>query len=182
MANKEKEKKEKTVTEETEEVVTENKETNDMQEAKEPSEVEVLTKKAEELNDKYLRLFAEFDNYKKRTAKEKQETYSDATAKNVLEILPVIDNFERALAAETSDAEFKKGVEMIYGQLNDVIKKLGVTEIEALGTEFNPEIHYAIKQVEDESFGENTVCEVFQKGYMLGDKVVRHAMVVVANP
>lgn len=178
--------KDKKIEETTEEVIEETEKENEepqvVEESEEPSELEVLTKKNEELSDKYLRLFAEFDNYKKRTAKEKQETYSDATAKNVLEILPVIDNFERALATDSADAEFKRGVEMIFNQLCDVIKKLGVTEIEALGAEFNPEFHYAIKQVEDDTLGENTVCEVFQKGYMLGDKVVRHAMVVVANP
>ena len=160
------------------------KETNEVEtkEVKEPTEVEVLTAKNTELNDKYLRLMAEFDNYKKRTAKEKLDTFSDATAKTVSELLPVVDNFERALASETADADFKKGVEMIFNQLTEVLKKLGITEIEALNAEFNPDFHYAIKQVEDENFGENTVCEVFQKGYMLGNKVVRHAMVVVANP
>lgn len=160
-------------------------ETNEVEEKKEdeqPTELEIAKAKAEELNDKYLRLFAEFDNYKKRTAKEKLDTFADATAKTVLEILPVVDNFERALTVETADADFKKGVEMIYNQLCEVLKKLGVTEIEAEGAQFDPEVHYAIKQVEDENFGENTVCEVFQKGYMLGNKVVRHAMVVVANP
>lgn len=179
MASKEKDKDTEEIIEETKD---ENEETVETSAPEEPSEVEVLTKKNEELNDKYLRLFAEFDNYKKRTAKEKQETYLDATAKNVSEILPVLDNFERALATESADEDFKRGVEMIFNQLKDVITKLGVTEIEALGDEFNPEFHYAIKQVEDDTLGENTVCEVFQKGYMLGDKVVRHAMVVVANP
>lgn len=165
-----------------EEAVTESEENEVKEELKEPTEAEALAKKNEELNDKYLRLFAEFDNYKKRTSKEKLETFSDATAKTVLEILPVVDNFERALASDTADADFKKGVEMIFNQLCEVIKKLGITEIEALGKEFDPEFHFAIKQVYDENAGENEIVEVLQKGYMMGDKVVRHSMVVVANP
>lgn len=141
-----------------------------------------LTALLDEQNDKYLRLRAEFDNFRKRTQKEKTEAYSESTARTVLEILPAVDNFERALEAECEDAEFKKGVEMIFNQLNEILIKLGVTEIEALGAEFNPDFHNAIKQVEDEEQGQNIVCQVFQKGYMLGDKVVRHAMVAVANP
>lgn len=176
MSSKEKDKKEKEVAEEKEE------ENEAAKEKEEPTELEVLTNKCEELNDKYLRLFAEFDNYKKRTSKEKLETFSDATAKTVLEILPVVDNFERALATETTDTEWRKGVEMIFTQLCDIIKKLGIEEIKAQGEQFNPEFHFAIKQVEDENAGENEIVEVLQKGYIMGDKVVRHSMVVVANP
>lgn len=134
-----------------------------------------------EEKDKYLRLFAEYDNYRKRTSKEKIETYGNATADAVAEILPALDNFERALNAETTDEAYKSGIQMIFNQLNEIIKKLGVTEIEALNQPFDPKIHMAIKQVEDENFGENTVCEVFQKGYMLGNRIVRLAMVAVAN-
>lgn len=147
-----------------------------------PSEVETLKAENEELKNKLLRQMAEFDNYKKRTAKEKDELYNYAKANCVETILGVADNFERALQTECSDETFKQGVEMIFNQFNEMLRKLGVEEIEALGKPFNPEIHNAVNQVEDENFGENTVCQVFQKGYKLGDKVIRHSMVVVANP
>lgn len=131
--------------------------------------------------DKYLRLYAEYDNYRKRTSKEKIEAYGDAAAKTIAEILPAIDNFERALDAETDDESYKNGIRMIFNQLQDILKKIGVTEIEALNQPFDPKIHSAIKQIDDENFGENTVCQVFQKGYRLGDRIIRHSMVAVAN-
>ena len=99
-----------------------------------------------------------------------------------MDFLSVIDNFERALNAETADENYKKGISMIFGQFNDILKKLGVEEIEALNMPFDPNLHHAVNQVEDENFGENTVCQVFQKGYKLNGKVVRCAMVAVANP
>ena len=102
--------------------------------------------------------------------------------KCITEFLPVMDNFERALACETQDTEYQKGIEMIYTQLTEMLKKLGVSEIEAEGKPFDPILHNAVSQKEDNNFGENVVCQVFQKGYQLGDKVIRHAMVVVANP
>ncbi len=132
--------------------------------------------------DRYLRLLAEYDNFRKRSVQEKFNASADATAKAALEVISVIDNFERAVAAECSDENYKKGVEMIYDQFAGVIKKLGVEEIDALGKPFDPNLHNAVTQVEDENFGENTVSQVYQKGYKLGDKVIRHAMVVVANP
>lgn len=135
----------------------------------------------QEANDKYMRLFAEFDNYRKRTAKEKTESYQDAVAKTVLELLPVVDNFERAMAVASADEAFKNGMEKIYQQLCETLKKLGVAEIPSMGEPFDPKVHNAIRQIEDESFGENTVCEVYQKGYRLGDRIIRHAMVSVAN-
>lgn len=146
------------------------------------SEVEQLKAELANMNENYLRQVAEFDNFRKRTAKEKQDTYSYALMKCITEFLPIMDNFERALACETQDTEYKKGVEMIYTQLTEMLKKLGVSEIEAEGKPFDPALHNAVSQKEDDSFGENIVCQVFQKGYQLGDKVIRHAMVVVANP
>ena len=134
-----------------------------------------------DVKDKYLRLYAEYDNYRKRTSKEKIEAYGDAAAKTIAEILPAIDNFERALDAETDDESYKNGIRMIFNQLQDILKKIGVTEIEALNQPFDPKIHSAIKQIDDENFGENTVCQVFQKGYRLGDRIIRHSMVAVAN-
>ncbi|MBE6852389.1 MAG: nucleotide exchange factor GrpE [Ruminococcus sp.] len=129
--------------------------------------------------DKYMRLFAEFDNFRKRTAKEKTEIYGDAVAKTIGELLPAIDNFNRALDTPCSDENFKKGVEMIFTQMNDIFGKLGVSEIEALGKPFNPNLHNAIKRVEDEEAEPDTICEVFQKGYKLGDRIIRHSMVSV---
>ncbi len=152
-----------------------------IKETEETSEADNLNQKLNELNDKYLRLLAEYDNYRKRTTKEKIETYGNATAKCISDILPVLDSFELALKAECSDEAFKNGMQMIYNQFGETLKKLGVTEMEALGCEFDPNLHNAIKQTEDENFGDNTVCEVFQKGYMLNDKVIRHAVVAVAN-
>ena len=146
------------------------------------SELDAVKAELEEMRENYLRQVAEFDNFRKRTAKEKEDTYTFALAKCITEFLPVMDNFERALACETTDESYKKGVEMIYNQLGEMMKKLGVSEIEADGKPFDPNLHNAVSQKEDPDFGENTVCQVFQKGYMIGDKVIRHAMVVVANP
>jgi molecular chaperone GrpE len=145
------------------------------------AKLEESEKKIGEADDKYLRLCAEYDNYRKRTSKEKLEIFSDSTIKCIAEILPVLDNFERAIESECSDESFKNGMQMIYNQFSDSLKKIGVTEMEAMGAEFDPNLHNAIKQMEDENFGENTVCEVFQKGYMYNDKVIRHAVVAVAN-
>lgn len=179
MANK-KEKNEKT--EEVCEKETLEQNTEEAEEVLEPSEADRLKEELAEMKENYLRQVAEFDNFKKRTAKEKEETYTFALAKCILEFLPVMDNFERALACETQDESYKKGIEMIYTQLGDMLKKLGVSEIEADGKPFDPTLHNAVSQKEDDAFGENTVCQVFQKGYRIGDKVIRHAMVVVANP
>lgn len=145
-------------------------------------EIEALKKQLADEQEKYKRLDAEYYNYRNRSLKEKQDAAADATSRTVSEILSVIDNFERALAAETSDEAYKKGVEMIFNQFNDILKKLGVEEIEAMNCPFDPNFHHAVNQVEDENFGENTVCNVFQKGYKLGSKVIRCAMVSVANP
>ena len=144
--------------------------------------IKALEEAAAADKDKYLRLLAEYDNFRKRSVKEKLDASDNATAKAALEVISVIDNFERAVAAECSDENYKKGVEMIYDQFINVIKKLGVEEIDALGKDFDPNLHNAVTQIEDESLGENVVAQVYQKGYKLGDKVIRCAMVVVANP
>ncbi len=133
-----------------------------------------------EANDKYLRLFAEYDNYRKRTAREKADTYSNAAAKCIENLLPVIDSFERSLEAECSDDNFKNGMSMIFGQMKDFLTKMNVTEIEALGAEFDPNFHNAIQQLDGTDYAANHVCQVFQKGYMIGDKLIRPAMVAVA--
>ncbi len=148
----------------------------------EPAADDALAAELAEQKEQYLRLFAEFDNFRKRTAKEKLETYGDATAKTVEQLLPVVDNFERAIDAPCTDAQYKEGMVMIFNQLRTCLEKLGVEEIEALGAEFDPNIHQAIKQAEaDEEYPENTVCEVFQKGYKLKERLIRPAMVAVAN-
>ncbi|MCR4759055.1 MAG: nucleotide exchange factor GrpE [Oscillospiraceae bacterium] len=144
-------------------------------------EIDAAEKALLEANDKYMRLFAEFDNFRKRTAKEKSETYQDAVAKTVLELLPAVDSFERAMEAPCTDEAYRSGMEKIYQQMTACLAKLGVEEIPSLNEPFDPKVHNAIRQVEDENFGESTVCEVYQKGYRLGDRIIRCAMVSVAN-
>ncbi|MCR5718809.1 MAG: nucleotide exchange factor GrpE [Oscillospiraceae bacterium] len=157
----------------------------DAAEGDEDSEVsaEVSTEEAVEAErERYLRLYAEFDNFRKRTAREKTEVYGDATARCIEQLLPVVDNFERAMEAPCSDAQYQSGMEMIFGQMKNFLEKLGVTEVESLGAEFDPNVHNAIKQGEaTEEYPEGTVCEVFQKGYKLNDKLIRPAMVAVAG-
>ena len=131
--------------------------------------------------DKYIRLMAEFDNYKKRSAKERENIYTDVRVDTVTKFLPVYDNLERALKAETADEAYKKGVELTFNQLLDVFKKLGVEEIESVGKTFDPNFHNAVMHVEDEEKGESEIVEEFQKGFKIGDKVIRFSMVKVAN-
>lgn len=145
------------------------------------SELESLKDQVAGQEDKYLRLAAEYDNYRKRTAKEKESLWTDVKADTAGAFLPVYDNLERALKQDTADEAFKKGVEMTMNQLKEVLTKLGITEIPAQGQPFDPKYHNAVMHVEDESLGENIVAEVFQKGYQLGEKVIRFAMVKVAN-
>jgi len=144
-----------------------------------------LEKKLKESEDKYLRLFAEFDNFKKRSQREKLACYTDAVVDAVSEFLPVMDNLERALLVEVTSEEakaVKDGVEMVRKQMSDTLTKLKVTEIKALGEEFDPNFHNAVMHVEDETVTDNTVVEEFMKGYIYNDeKVVRHSMVKVAN-
>ena len=139
-----------------------------------------LEDKLAEANDKYVRLFAEYDNYRKRTAREKADTYSNASAKCIENLLPVIDSFERSLEFECSDENFKNGMSMIFGQIKEFLTKMNVTELEALGAEFDPNFHNAIQQLDGTDYASNHVCQVFQKGYMMGDKLIRPAMVAVA--
>lgn len=144
-------------------------------------EVESLKSQMAQQEDKYLRLAAEYDNYRRRTAKEKESIWSEAKADAAVAFLPVYDNLERALKQDTADEAYKKGVEMTMNQLKSVLEKLGITEIDAQGKPFDPTLHNAVMHVEDDSLGENTVAEVFQAGFKLGDKVIRFAMVKVAN-
>ena len=145
------------------------------------SELESLKDQVAGQEDKYLRLAAEYDNYRKRTAKEKESLWTDVKADTAGAFLPVYDNLERALKQDTADEAFKKGVEMTMNQLKEVLTKLGITEIPAQGQPFDPKYHNAVMHVEDESLGQNVVAEVFQTGFQCGEKVIRFAMVKVAN-
>ena len=147
----------------------------------EASELEKAQQALAQEHDSYLRLAAEYDNYRKRSQKEKDNLYTEIRSETVEKFLPVYDNLERALAQETQDAAFKKGVEMTMNQLVSVMEKLGVESFGAAGDHFDPQLHNAVMHIEDESLGENVIAEVFQKGFKVGEKVVRFAMVKVAN-
>jgi len=137
--------------------------------------------KIAESQDQYLRLCAEYDNYRKRSQREKEALYADVKAQTVNELLPVYDNLERALKQPCADEAYAKGVQMTMNQFEEILKKLGVEEIEALGKPFDPNVHNGVMHEENEAFGENEVSEVFQKGFKIGEKVIRFAMVKVAN-
>ena len=143
--------------------------------------MEGLAKLVADVNDKYLRLAAEYDNYRKRTAKEKESIYGDAKADTIKPLLAVYDNLERGIAQYDEADVHRQGLELILRQFSEALTKLGVTEIEAKGQPFDPEKHNAVMHIDDESLAENTVAEVFRKGYQMGDRVVRFAMVKVAN-
>ena len=149
---------------------------------KKNKKIEELTEQLSAEKDKYLRVAAEYDNFRRRSLKDKEDAADKAKSAVIIEFLGVIDNFERALASESADENFRKGVEMIYNQYVEILKKQGVEEIEAMDKPFDPNIHSAVTQVTDENLGENVVCQVFQKGYIMNGKVIRHAMVAVANP
>ena len=158
------------------------KEKKPKKESKKETELkETAEKLIKEEKEKYLRLAAEYDNFRKRSQKERDSLYNDIKADTLLKFLPVYDNLERALKQATADEAYRKSVEMIMTQFTTTMEKLGVTEIEAAGQKFDPTIHNAVMHVEDESFGENEVVEVFQKGFKLNNKVIRFAMVKVAN-
>jgi molecular chaperone GrpE len=144
-------------------------------------ELEALQKAKDELYDKYLRTLAEYDNFRKRSQREKDAIYGDATVDAVKKLLPVLDNFERALNYECKDEEFKKGIALIQNTLVEVFDNLGVKEIPAMDAQFDPNLHEAVMHIDNPAYEENIVTDVYRKGYMLGDKVIRHTMVVVAN-
>lgn len=150
-------------------------------ETKEDAEVKKLRSELEAEKDKYLRLLAEYDNFRKRSQKEKDNLYTEIRAETVGKFLPVYDNLERALNQPTVDEAYKKGVEMTMGGLIEVMEKLGVQAFGDVGDTFDPNMHNAVMHCEDENLGENVLAEVFQKGFRVGDKVVRFAMVRVAN-
>ena len=153
----------------------------DGKEAKEEIKVDPKDLEIADLKDKLLRNMAEFDNYRKRTAKERMELAPEITARNLTEFLPVMDNLERALAAECKDPDYKKGIEMIHESFTIALNNLGVETIESDGKPFDPTYHQAVQQVEDDSKEEGTIAATFQKGYKIGDKVLRFAMVAVVK-
>ena len=144
-------------------------------------QMEQLAKVLADANDKYLRLAAEYDNYRKRTAKEKESVYSDAKADTIKPFLAVYDNLERGIAQYDEADVHRQGLELILRQFTEALTKLGVTEIESQGVPFDPEKHNAVMHIDDENLGENVVAQVFQAGFSMGDKVIRHAIVQVAN-
>ena len=176
---------EETINEETAEPETEEKisgkEKKKLKKAE--AEIEKLTAALSEEQEKYMRLYAEYDNFRKRSAKEREGVYADAYCDALVQILPILDTLERAAQFSTEDAEsaMAKGLELTLKSFVETMNKMGVYEIEALGKEFDPNFHNAVMHVDDESVGENIVVEVFMKGYKRGDKVLRHSMVKVAN-
>ena len=143
--------------------------------------VETLKIQLEETEDRLKRVAAEFDNYKKRSAKEKTELYNSIMADVVSNFLPVIDNLEKAVEVETKDEEYKKGIELVLKQFQDVLLTNGVQEIEAIGQKFDPEFHEAVSSVQDDTKGEKEIVQEYRKGYRIGNRVIRHSMVIVAN-
>ncbi len=155
--------------------------TEEVNSPEEDAQENEFEKKYNDVNEKYMRTLAEYDNYRKRTIKEKESIYPEAKATVVEKFLPVMDNFQRALDSAENKDGFYEGVVMLKKQLEEVMTALGVEEIKAVGEEFNPEFHNAVMHVDDEEAGENTIVEEFQKGYKIGDRVIRHSMVKVAN-
>ena len=176
MAKKDKEKNEIPVEEVTEEVIEETAE-----ETVETPEVNPWEEKYNAERDAHLRCAAEYDNFRKRTIKEKEASYGNGRADAVARMLPIYDNLERALNQETSDAAYKKGVEMTMNELVKIFTALGVEIFGNQGDAFDPNLHNAVMHIDDENLGENVIAQVFQKGFKIGDKVVRFAMVQVAN-
>ena len=173
MAKKEKEKKETPVEETVEEVAEET--------TPETPAVNEWEEKYNAEHDSFLRLAADYDNFRKRNTKEKEQSYTNGKADAVEKLLPVYDNLARALKQETADAAFKKGVEMTMTELVKILNGLGVEIFGCEGDEFDPNIHNAVMHIDDENYGEDVICQVFQQGFKMGEKIVRFAMVQVAN-
>ena len=165
----------------TEEVIEETAEVQEEAPVEEVPEVNPFEEKYNAEHDAHLRLAAEYDNFRKRTIKEKEASYGNGKADAVAKMLPVYDNLERALNQETTDAAFKKGVEMTMAELTKIFTALGVEIFGNVGDQFDPNLHNAVMHIENEDLGENSISAVFQKGFKIGDKVVRFAMVQVAN-
>ncbi len=165
--------KEENSNEEVKEEVNKEKELNE--------KISKLTDELEDLKDRHTRLIAEFDNLKKRSAKERESLYNSIICDIVTPLLPIVDNLEHAVAQKTEDEEYKKGIELVLKQFKDVLASQNVKEIEAVGKPFDPSIHEAVSMIQNENLGEKIVAQEYRKGYMIGNKVIRHSMVVVAN-
>lgn len=172
LSKKDKKREDKQLREENRKLTAKNKELGDS--------LEKAQKEHDELQDKYLRVCAEYDNFRKRTQKERDGIFTDAYSDALKEILPIFDNLERA-ALYTEPDKLTEGLELIFKSAKEMLTKLGVEEFGAVGEKFDPNIHNAVMHIEDESVGEEEIIEVFQKGYKRGDKIIRHAMVKVAN-
>ena len=135
----------------------------------------------DDTEDRLKRVAAEFDNYKKRNAKERDGLYNSLIADIISNFLPILDNIEKAVEAETKDEEYKKGIELVLKQFKDVLAARGVAEIETIGKTFDPELHEAVSSVQDETKGEKEIVQEYRKGYRIGNRVIRHSMVIVAN-
>ena len=173
MAEKENKEELEKETEKKEEIV-ENKKVKKEQEIVPKSEYD-------ELDDRYKRILAEFENYKKRSAKERENLYNSILSDVVEVMLPILDNLENAVKVETKDEEYKKGIELVLKQFQDTLKAKGVEEIQTVGETFDPELHEAVSSVQDDTKGEKEIVQEYRKGYKIGTKVIRHSMVVVAN-
>ena len=135
----------------------------------------------DELDDRYKRILAEFENFKKRSSKEREGLYNSILSDVIEVILPVVDNLENAVKAETNDENYKQGVELVLKQFKDVLKSKGIEEIKTIGETFDPELHEAVSSIQDENLGEKEIAVEYRKGYKIGNRVIRHSMVVVAN-
>ncbi len=151
------------------------------QEVQKSNDLDNTEKELEETVDRLKRVMAEFENYKKRNSKEREMLYNNVLADIIAAFLPVVDNLEKACMTNTADENMKQGIELVVKQINDIFTRFGVENIETVGKPFDPEVHEAVSSVQDDSLGEKIVKEEFRKGYKIGTKIIRHAMVVVAN-
>ena len=165
----------------TEENKEEIKQENNAEDVNMENELLKTKQELEETTDRFKRIMAEFENFKKRSSKERDMLYNSLVADIIASFLPVQDNLEKAIKSKTEDESFKQGIELVTKQISDIFKKFGVEEIETCGKPFDPELHEAVSNVQDDTLGEKIIKEEFRKGYKIGTKVIRHAMVVVAN-
>ena len=159
----------------------EEKAKNVQEEKKNDCIIDPKQQELDELNDRYKRVLAEFENYKKRSGKERETMYNSILGDVVEMFLPIVDNLENALKVETQDTEYKKGVELVLKQFKDILKSKGVEEIPAVGETFDPSLHEAVSSIQDENLGVQEIAQEYRKGYKIGSRVIRHSMVVVAN-
>ena len=159
----------------------EEKKVDETQEKEESYIIDPKQQELDELNDRYKRVLAEFENYKKRSSKERETLYNSIVSDIVEVFLPVVDNLENALKIETQDVEYKKGIELVLKQFKDILKSKGVEEIPAMGETFDPALHEAVSSVQDPEKNAQEIVQEYRKGYKIGSKVIRHSMVVVAN-